>query len=271
MRTLFWNINKRPLIDEVGELAKQENLDVLVLAECNYSHTDIINKLNSTTGGNWNKCNDNIRVKTFARLDLKYIDNYKNDYDGPSWTVVRLKAPLQREVTIVGVHFPSKLHWDDLSQSFECINLINKIRKYEVDKILKNTILIGDFNMNPFEPGMIASVGIHGVKDKKIALKNFRSIQTTDYDFFYNPMWNFLGDRQPPAGTYYYPKSIHLSHFWNTYDQILFRPQLMRDYEESSLKIVQHIGKKNLLNGRGKPSKTYSDHLPIFVSFNLIK
>jgi hypothetical protein len=201
----------------------------------------------------------------------QYIDNYKNDYDGPSWTVVRLKAPLQREVTIVGVHFPSKLHWDDLSQSFECINLINKIRKYEVDKTLKNTILIGDFNMNPFEPGMIASVGIHGVKDKKIALKNFRSIQTTDYDFFYNPMWNFLGDRQPPAGTYYYPKSIHLSHFWNTYDQILFRPQLMRDYEESSLKIVQHIGKKNLLNGRGKPSKTYSDHLPIFVSFNLIK
>jgi hypothetical protein len=51
LRTLFWSINKRPLIDEVGELAKQENLDVLVLAECNYLHTVIMNKLNSATGG----------------------------------------------------------------------------------------------------------------------------------------------------------------------------------------------------------------------------
>jgi len=271
MRIAFWNINNKFLIDEITELTVNENLDLLILAECKYSDSDIINRLSTSTSSTWNICTKSKRIKIFARLDSKYIDNFDGEFDGPSWTVTRLRAPLQSDIAIVGVHMPSKLYLDNLSQSFECVNIMSKVRKFENEKTTKKTLLIGDFNMNPFEPGMTASIGIHGIKDRTIAINQLRKIQKIKYDYFYNPMWNFLGDASSPTGTFYYPQSVHITHFWHTFDQLLFRPHLLRYYDDTSLKIITKIGRKNLLNAKGIPLKTYSDHLPIFVSFNLIK
>jgi hypothetical protein len=102
-------------------------------------------------------------------------------------------------------NFPSKLYWSKDSQAQECVNLARQISDVEKREGHSMTLLVGDLNMNPFEQGMIGSVGLNPTMARSIASQKYRTVQERRYPFFYNPMWNLLGDDHPPAGTYYYP------------------------------------------------------------------
>ncbi len=70
--------------------------------------------------------------------------------------------------------------------------------------------------MGPFEAGIVNANGLHGTMSRLLAQKRTRRIQERDYPFFYNPMWNLLGDSGPnPPGTYYYPRAEHNALFWH--------------------------------------------------------
>ena len=56
------------------------------------------------------------------------------------------------------------------------------------------TVIVGDFNMNPFEPGMAGILGFQAVMDRRIAQRITRTVDRKEYSFFYNPMWSRLGD-----------------------------------------------------------------------------
>lgn len=79
------------------------------------------------------------------------------------------------------------------------------------------TVVCGDFNMNPFDEGLIKAKGFHAIMNKKIALKGKRKINDKDYSFFYNPMWGFLGNGVV-SGTMYYNSSDHINYFWHMYN-----------------------------------------------------
>ena len=75
-------------------------------------------------------------------------------------------------------------------------------------------MLVGDLNMNPFEDGLVKTTGLHSVMSKSKAKEFSRVVQGRTYPFFYNPMWNLLGDEtQGPPGTYYYSSSEHKAFF----------------------------------------------------------
>jgi hypothetical protein len=76
-------------------------------------------------------------------------------------------------------------------------------------------------------------------------------------------MWGCFGDRTPgPAGSYYYNDSAPLVYFWNIFDQVLLRPELMESLKE--LKILDSDGEQLLVNERGRPNASeLSDHLPL--------
>ena len=43
---LFWNLNKKPLCDFVRHLAHEQDVDVLILAECAFSKDGLLEELN---------------------------------------------------------------------------------------------------------------------------------------------------------------------------------------------------------------------------------
>jgi len=49
----------------------------------------------------------------------------------------------------------------------ECIRLADEIRREELGIGHERTVLMGDFNMNPFEIGMISATGLHAVMDRR--------------------------------------------------------------------------------------------------------
>ena len=133
------------------------------------------------------------------------------------------------------------------------------------------TVLVGDLNMNPFEDGVVGANGLHAVMSRRIAERQKRTVQNREYQFFYNPMWNFFGDETSgPPGTYYYSNSEYVVYFWNMFDQVLIRPQLLDRFKSTDLKIVHCIDTISLLSSSGIPDKySKSDHLPIVFILNL--
>ncbi|MCP4349580.1 MAG: hypothetical protein GY795_29210 [Desulfobacterales bacterium] len=84
-------------------------------------------------------------------------------------------------------------------------------------------------------------------------------------------MWSYLGDFSPgPPGTYYRNTGRQVNFFWNMFDQILIRPEIMDAFENENMRILTEIGQASLLGKYGKPDvNTGSDHLPIYFRINI--
>lgn len=118
---------------------------------------------------------------------------------------------------------------------------------------------------------MISANGLHGVMAKKIAQQRSRVVQKMEYPYFYNPMWSLLGDASSgQPGTFYYANGEHACYFWNMFDQVLLRPDLLECFDNRHLKIIDTINGLSLLSKNGRPSQTIaSDHLPIYFKLDL--
>jgi hypothetical protein len=169
------------------------------------------------------------------------------------------------------VHYQSKAGaWDSRDQSHVINRLPRWITKQEAKFGHRRTVLVGDLNMNPFEDGVAGCDGLHAVMTRDIARSGGRTIDAVHRPFFYNPMWQFFGDRPgAPPGTHYFDgggKPINF--FWNMYDQVMVRPDLMDQLRE--VKILEMIGTTPLRQANGRPAAAVgSDHLPLFFVLEL--
>jgi hypothetical protein len=143
-----------------------------------------------------------------------------------------------------------------------CVDIRNNEDKYHT----YNTIIIGDFNSNPFEPACISGSALHAIPFAKETVKNTRVIQGTEYRKFYNPCWKFYGKRDVPYTTYYYDNNDMNNYYWNVFDQVIIRPQLINAFKDESLTIISGIKNHELLKSNKPDKNNYSDHLPLFCS-----
>ena len=270
MKFLFWNIYKKPLQNLVGELANEQNIDVVILAENEIDDLPFLQSLNK--GRSRNKFSPSIH---YTKRGITIFTNFMRSWlrpvrDTHRISISELDHPLFEKILLVAVHLPSKLYGSHTDSFINAIELREEIETIENIMGHKRTILVGDMNMNPFEEGMVAAKAIHGVMDKRIAYKKQRKVNGKLHPFFYNPMWKFLGDEtEGPPGTYHYDAG-QISYFWNTFDQVLIRPDLIKGFIVSDLKIITQIGNQSLLRENGVPNKTLaSDHLPIVFKINL--
>lgn len=168
----------------------------------------------------------------------------------------------KKEKQIIGVvHLPSRLYAKDEDRRIEISDMIDNIEKLEYKYKTNNTIIVGDFNADPFEGCMTKVTGLHSVSSKDVALKFKRIVRQKEYKMFYNPMWNKFGDFKGVAGTYYYAGSTAEEIFWHIFDQVVIRPQLISRFEEDKLNIITKIQGDIILNKNTKIM--VSDHLPI--------
>ncbi len=215
--------------------------------------------------------NDDFRVKVISSLDPS-VFNLKNSlFKSSRWSALHIDIPGIIELNLFPVHFYSKVNWSESSLALECVNFSRDISIVESDTSCLNSILIGDFNMSPFEHGIVASNGIHALQDLNYLASemNGREIDGTFYKYFYNPMWNFLGDESTPYGTMYHRVSGHISHEWHIYDQVILRPELKNHITKNSTKIITKIAGQSILKKYDRPDDKYSDHLPIIIQLTI--
>ncbi|MGH6668639.1 hypothetical protein R3O55_012750 [Bacteroides hominis] len=274
MNFLFWNINKKNnFFDVIRDVLYTEDIDILMIAEYPLDDPEellsIINRPPSTYQYEYlipNATYD--KVKIFTRFKSSLIEP---KMDKPRLSAKQFLSPLLNQyITFVTCHLPSKVNManDELSEYAEEVKEF--IEDVEENVGHKRTIVCGDFNMNPFDNGIIKARGLHAVMEKSIAQRGKAKIRNNDYDFFYNPMWGFLGDNGcgSVSGTMYYNSCDSINYYWHLYDQVLIRPELISIFDSKKLEIITNIKEYTLLTSNGIIDKEkYSDHLPI--KFNL--
>jgi hypothetical protein len=265
MNILFWNINRKSLSGELRSLSQECDADIIILAESPLSDASVLKTLNVNRKRKYLlPLNLSNYLNIYARINREAVQPVT---DSGGIAIRHITPPLGLDFILVAVHLPSKLHLDPVDHSLLSVRLSNAIYEAESRVGHERTMVIGDFNMNPFEDGLVSADGLHAVMDRTTAMRETRTVQGEQKRFFYNPMWSRLGDlSKGPPGTYHYTGSGQVCFFWNTFDQVLLRPSLLKYFSEEDLKVITKFNGTNLLSKVGRPDKSkFSDHLPIFI------
>ncbi len=265
MKVLFWNTNKKKVDHLLASLATSGKVDLFILAEFDVYENNFLALVN-TDQDTFEEipqigCN---RINIYIRSG---ISTYEHGPESSYFTSKKLILSGDFSMLLVGVHFPSKLYQSEQTQLLEATELKREIGDAESTLGNQNTFIVGDFNMNPFETGMVGASAFHSIPCEKIACSGGRVIKGREHKFFYNPMWNLFGDRDKNPGSYFFRSSEQTVYYWNIFDQVILRPDLVPMFEKNSLKLLQEIDGFSLVNDSGIPN--LSDHLPIIFKFNL--
>ena len=98
--------------------------------------------------------------------------------------------------------------------------IMDDIERIETIIHSRNTIIVGDFNADPYEEELLFLKGFRTTMDKKIASRT-KNVMGKKFTLMYNPMWNMYGDREEPCGTYRYNNSQIVNPVWYMFDQLL--------------------------------------------------
>jgi hypothetical protein len=265
---MLWNLNNRPLEESVARLARRHRVDVLALLECNVSIRRFLEMLNHGSAdyfAPWSEC---ARVRLFTRFGAAFASPV---YEEDRLTVREIRLPARPKFTIFVAHLPSKLHQNEYGQTHVATRLAQRVQLIESQVQHERSILFGDLNMNPFEPGVAGVNGLHAVMTPEVAARRARTVQGQNYPFFFNPMWALFGNAGPdPPGTYYSSSGRALEFFWHTFDQVLLRPDVLPYFRQGGLRILKDDGQASLVSESGIPDRsTASDHLPLIFQLEL--
>jgi len=255
MKIVFWNIKGSKDVTHVVDLVDSVEPDLLFLAECS---PEIVASSQSRCRVIAPRIFANPKVRGFVvsenvkcTLSLEHNDRlffYRVTWQG-------------KEFLLGTVHLLSKIYASNSAQSSEAQKYVRVVRMTEKAEKQKNTILIGDFNMNPFEEGMVKVHAFNSVCSSEIALKKGRQFQGEYYDYFFNPAWkHYAGVGNGVYGTYYHHSCGADGFHWNNFDQALVSPSILQKYNPqfSILHDVLGFDLRNKNNG-------VSDHYPILL------
>jgi hypothetical protein len=281
LTVLFWNLGGKSLADRVASLAEQHAVDLLILAECPVSPTDLLGILNRQPGAPFHGPDAGSLSRSLLVIPRFDPAHLKRENESAHYPCRHLCLPGRPALLLCALHLPSKLYQSAESQAFALPGLAERIRSLEQSLGHERTVLVGDFNMNPFETGLVSAQGLNAVMTREIALRGGREVEKVRYPFFYNPMWGHFRDathevhppgtdEHRPPGTCYYPARESRWYYWNVFDQVLLRPALLPVFRNQDLRILVTDGTSSLLDARGLPDrKLASDHLPLLFQLDL--
>lgn len=159
----------------------------------------------------------------------------------------------------------------------DAAKLRERVELREVEHVTDNSLLIGDFNNDPYSEAMVAGQALNAVMCRDIAERmRYRTVGRGRFrkkiPLFYNAMWGGLGDQtdteQP--GSFYNGGDVSDSAIWHALDQVLVRPSVIPHLKKGTPKFITKIGSTRLLlPSTNAVDISVSDHLPVLVSLKI--
>ncbi len=254
IKCLFWNLNKKNLVQELIEMVIESNIDILMTVEA--ENLDIQYFLSGLRKNGRSYEKKEILPKGRSIILLADTDITVSIYREEKYFVAYKVRNQGKNRLLIVVHLTSAMRRSEYARNQ---------RANDISKTIE--IIVGDFNLHPFSAGIIGMHGFNAIMDSDRALKESRKLNNSTIKFYYNPMWNLMGKQGHALGTYYFESDQDdNSFYWYTFDQILIRPELIVDFIWDEFEIVDHIGNDSLIKNNKIYNKKYSDHLPVKFS-----
>lgn len=270
LSALFWNVGDANGLEEVlVALCSEHSINLMTLAEAGHiSRIRLIDRARDEGIRLEERKTGCPRIRQFCAPDSVECRPIRSNAYAAFYEIGTATGP---HILLGGTHLPSKLHTtSDDQREVARLNLIDPIRRLEEKLGHDRTVLVGDFNMDPFEPGIVAAGGLHATFSQTIAMKGSRMVFGERYQFFYNPMWRHYAAISERPGTFYRSDSSSIAYFWHMYDQVLIRPSLISALLPGDPLIVDRAQDHRLLTRNGLPNRReYSDHLPLLFRFDI--
>ena len=266
LKLLFWNLDKKEMMPEVESLAGDHQAHILIFAEDPMTTVSRLVSLNRNQPNYFITPTACKRIKIYTSFGDRFIASRR---ESPYFTMREISLPKRQPFLLFALHWKS-LMWRNISSQTSALIEMARIIREEEDRCgHRRTIVVGDFNSEPFSEGMTLSNGMHAVMCRQVASREQREISPFgSFPLFYNPSWSLYGDdRSDPPGTYYRTSAEENCQFWHIFDQVLIRPALLPYLPKNSINILTTAGGENLLNKSGFPLA--SDHLPILFTFDI--
>lgn len=196
---------------------------------------------------------------------------------------VLLRLEVDGEATLVAcVHLASRIggHHDEPS----LLEVASRFKTYiaqaggkSLSEFGERIAIVGDFNMNPFDLGMVQPTGFYALNNRD-SVRHSRDFYHSPELMFYNPCWALLSDvdLNPPAarrlsGSHYYGGAPSKKLYWHLYDQVVFSQSLIDRFVPAGLRIASYaLLEAEVTNPKTKrKTALYSDHLPLCFTLNL--
>jgi len=102
-------------------------------------------------------------------------------------------AAVGNEVLLGGTHFPSTTGGLKETDQFSVAKeVMEELAELDEQRTRRNIVLVGDFNMHPYDPGMTSVTGVHGQMTRALAEQPDRVHRGVKRRRFYNPMWGLF-------------------------------------------------------------------------------
>ena len=171
----------------------------------------------------------------------------------------------RKRVLLALLHGVDPRNYDSESRQSFAQSLATEMRFVKEQYKTNRLVILGDFNMNPYDRGMNLAAGFNAMMTRKCASPGLRRHIDVDYELYYNPMWSLFGDNtEGPAGTVY-DANNQGPYGWSMFDQVVINHSIMHLFEK--VEILTHAGPFPLMNNKGRPNaEQASDHFPILVT-----
>jgi exonuclease III len=262
-RIIFWNVNKKDLTKFVCFLANSTMADVIVLNENEVGIQETLCALRQNVSMDFYipVASSDKRFHCFCRKPILDLSEVHSGFR----TSVRKFTIGSHRILLALVHGVDIRNNDAETRQSFAQTLASEMSFVKKEKNTNKLVVLGDFNMNPYDRGMTLAAGLNAMMTRSCVAPGVRQYLDQEYEFYYNPMWSLFGDNTAgPAGTVY-DTSNQGPYGWSMLDQVLIHHSIVEMFD--NVEIMTHAGELSLMNARGRPdSKNASDHFPILVS-----
>jgi hypothetical protein len=161
----------------------------------------------------------------------------------------------------------SGLFTEESARNHWAQNVSDLFRKTEEDVFHENefkSIVLGDFNLQPYSYGIAGILGFNATMSILKAKKRYRLVQGKKHYFYFNPMWKIMGDNKTIQGTYYGENDQQgLSMYWYSFDEVLIRPYFINKFNWEYFGVVEKTDEHKFIKNNKINGFEYSDHLPL--------
>lgn len=250
----FWNIKlKQSNLDEITKYGVQNDIDLIAVCECP--------PLTSTSYNGYN-----LLSHIFPQQDINvFIKSSTKIYytkEEPHFCILHIKTFL--ELNLAVVHLNSNMFGQSKSRRLSEILDVKEALGIEEKKYNnKNSILLGDFNDNLFSDLILDWNGCNARLFKFMCSKSTSTRNSHQQDIFYNPMLRLYTDNDNPLshkGTYFY-RANSCGNL--CFDQVMLKHPLINYFDNTKLKVIEHLNGKKLIKNHKPHAQQFSDHLPI--------